>query len=176
MADVVTRSTQPALAAIKLAWWRERLEELDAGEVPAEPRLQAAARELLSRGITGTMLAALEDGWAALLEAEPDVTRAKERGARLFAIAARLLGVERAAIEAEGRLFARMDLSRRGVTHMDTPADVSLVGPTPRRIRPITAFAALAARDMRRHHESFEAEATPGRAWTVFKHWLTGRY
>ena len=75
MADVVVRSTQPALAAIKLAWWRERLEELDQGKVPAEPRLQAAAKELVPRGITGAELAGLEDGWAALLEELPGSQR-----------------------------------------------------------------------------------------------------
>ena len=32
MADVVARSTEPTLAAIKLAWWRERLEELRTGD------------------------------------------------------------------------------------------------------------------------------------------------
>jgi phytoene synthase len=71
MADVVVRSTQPALGAIKLAWWRERLEELDQGKVPAEPRLQAAAAELLPRGISGAELAGLEDAWSALLEQSP---------------------------------------------------------------------------------------------------------
>ncbi|GAA3888529.1 hypothetical protein GCM10022276_04600 [Sphingomonas limnosediminicola] len=176
MADVVTRATQPALAAIKLAWWRERLEELDAGKVPAEPRLQAAARELLPRGVSGTMLAALEDGWVALLEPVPDIPRAKERGARLFSIGARLLGVETAAIDSEGKLFAQMDLSRRRITNIDGPADVFVVGRAPRRARPMTAFAALAARDMRGNHETLEEEATPGRAWTLLKHRITGRY
>ena len=43
LGDVVAKATEPALAAIKLAWWRERLEELDSGQAPAEPRLKAAA-------------------------------------------------------------------------------------------------------------------------------------
>ena len=60
MGDVVARSTEPALGAIKLAWWRERLEELDHGKVPAEPRLQAAAAELLPREIR----AAISNGFA----------------------------------------------------------------------------------------------------------------
>src|SRR5919107_5615783 len=75
MADVVTRATEPALAAIKLAWWRERLEELDRGQVPAEPRLQAAAAELLPRGVSGAELAELEDGWATLLDEQPHLDR-----------------------------------------------------------------------------------------------------
>ena len=60
MADVVARATQPALGAVKLVWWRERLEDLDQGKVPAEPRLAAAAQDLLLRGITGAHLGLLE--------------------------------------------------------------------------------------------------------------------
>jgi len=100
MADVVMRATQPALAAIKLAWWRERLEELDHGKVPAEPRLRAAVSELRPRGITGAELARLEEGWAALLAEQPDSDRALERGARLFALAGRLLGADAAELAA----------------------------------------------------------------------------
>ena len=44
-ADVAATTSDPRLGAIRLAWWRERLEELDHGIVPAEPRLQAVARE-----------------------------------------------------------------------------------------------------------------------------------
>src|SRR5687768_14624161 len=58
MGDVVARATQPALGAVKLAWWRERLEEIDQGIVPAEPRLRAVAEHLLPRGISGTEIAA----------------------------------------------------------------------------------------------------------------------
>ena len=175
MADVVVRSTQPALAAIKLAWWRERLEELDEGKVPAEPRLQQAATELLPRGVTGKMLAGLEDGWAALLEPDPDIRRAKERGAQLFSIGTRLLGLK-TDIRNEGRFFARVDLSRRGILDIHTPADVSLISHSPWRARPMTAFTALAARDVRRSDGPFEEEATPGRAWTLLKHRLTGAF
>src|SRR5688572_10800388 len=71
LAAVVARSTEPALAAIKLAWWREQLERLDSEARPAEPRLRAAAAELLPRGVTGAMLAGLEEGWATLLDEEP---------------------------------------------------------------------------------------------------------
>src|SRR5688572_13876953 len=78
MAGVVAKATEPALGAIKLAWWRERLEELDQGRIPAEPRLKSAAAELLPRGLTGAELAELEDGWATLLDDKPDIERATE--------------------------------------------------------------------------------------------------
>jgi 15-cis-phytoene synthase len=46
---VVASSTQPALGAIRLAWWRDALERLDVSPPPPEPRLQAVARELLGK-------------------------------------------------------------------------------------------------------------------------------
>lgn len=176
LADVVTVSTQPALAAIKLAWWRERLQELDQGRIPAEPRLEAAARTLLPRGISGADLAELEGGWAALLDERPDMALFNEHGSRLFALGARLLGVRTDdAIEAAGKLFAEVDASRRGLAvpaHSCPPADGLKID---RRARPLTGLAALAARDARSGPSPFEREATPGRAWTLLLHRLTGR-
>ena len=177
LGDVVAKATEPALAAIKLAWWRERLQGLDAGEVPAEPRLQAAAEELLPRGISGAALAELEDGWVTLLESEPDIERVASRGARLFAMAASLLGTADPMIEAAGRVYAQESVGRRGLMAGHCPMDDlnQLVRHSfVRRLRPLTGLAALATRDTRRG-QRFEPEATPGRAWTLLRHRLTGR-
>jgi len=168
MGDVVMRASQPALAAIKLAWWRERLEELDNGKVPAEPRLVAAARELLPRGVSGADLAKLEAGWAAILQEVPDREAALERGNELFARASTLLR-ERLPEHSAGRLFAAGSLRRRGMA-VDTD-ELAKTLSIPRSLRPLTALAALAKRDLSR----VEPEATPGRAWALLKHRLTGR-
>jgi len=177
MADVVARSTQPALAAIKLAWWRERLEELDAGKVPAEPRLKEAAAELLPRGISGAELAGLEEGWAGLLHDPPEIGLVTEHGARLFAVGARLLGVDfqYEMIGVAGSLFAKMDAARRGLTAIAALSPGRAAMKIPRWARPLTGLAALAARDVKRGGPPFEPEATPGRAWTLLRHRLTGR-
>jgi len=177
MADAVARSTQPALAAIKLAWWRERLEELDQGKVPAEPRLKAVAAELLPRGISGREFGQLEEGWAALLYDPPDLALIADHGARLFEIGARLLGVEfdDKTIGMAGRLFAEVDAARRGLTDVVPASAARGRMKMPARARALTGLAALAARDLRRGGPPFEAEATPGRAWTLLCHRLTGR-
>jgi phytoene synthase len=170
MGEVVARSTEPALGAIKLAWWRDRLQELDGGKVPAEPRLQAAASELLTRGITGADLAELETGWAELFAERPDPERALQRGATLFALAARLLGADSAALPSAGRLYAAGSWRRRSPISPETFV-VTKLPRFSRRLRPLTALAALARRDLVRS----EPEATPRRAWTLLRHRLTGR-
>ena len=171
MADVVARASEPTLAAIKLAWWRERLEELDEGKVPAEPRLRAAADHLLSCGVSGRTLAALEAGYAELLQPAPDAEIVLQRGARLFAIAAGLLGAEPWLLtDATGRLYAAGQLQRMaiGLTGAFVTTGIRAV---PRRLRPLTALAVLANRDLDRR----EPEATPARAFALLRHRLTGR-
>ena len=172
MADVVLSATQPALAAVKLAWWRESLQQLDDGPPPAEPRLQVAAKELLPRGISGEWLSSLEDGWAALLEEVQEWSRVVDRGSTLFSIAAKLLGTD-ADVREAGRTWAGVDLARRiGERHW--LGEPELTARYPSRIRPLTVLAALAVRDQRRGWPP-EPEATPQRAWTILRHRFSGR-
>jgi 15-cis-phytoene synthase len=178
MEDVVARATQPALGAIKLAWWRERLEELDQGRVPAEPRLRAAASELLPRGVTGIDLAELEMGWATLLDERPDPASVGARGVQLFEIAARLLGAEDRLLANAGWVYAAMSAARLG--HEPSPnVIIPLLEPlrghrTPKQLRPITGLARLAARDFR-HGKLHEAEGSRRRAVALLAHRWTGR-
>ncbi|HUE78492.1 MAG TPA: hypothetical protein VMN38_02520 [Sphingomicrobium sp.] len=173
MAGAVLRATEPALAAIKLAWWREQLEALDGAPPPAEPRLQAAAAELLPRGIAGRELAGLEAGWVTLLDERPDIALVEARGEALFAMAARLLGASHDGIRAAGRLYAVMDVTRRGFVDLSARADPRPLPRFPRQLRPLTALASLARRDLARG--TTEREATPGRSWLLMRHRITGR-
>ncbi len=173
MAEVVASSTQPALGAIRLAWWREALERLDVDKPPPEPRLQAVADHLLPRGVTGAALASLEDGYASLLDEEPDSDRIGDGGAALFAIGGRLLKAEDGKLADAGKLHAFARAARRG--HAAFPNDCvvpSHIFPT--ALRPVTAFARLAARDTRRA-PTLEPEATPARALALLAHRFTGR-
>jgi phytoene synthase len=175
MGDVVARATQPALAAIKLAWWRERLEELDQGLVPAEPRLEAAARELLRRGISGTEVAKIERGWAIFLDADRDLMLAEDRGAELFSLGGRLLGQAHDLLIPAGRLFAGVDYARRNLRVIGRSDSAMGRVRFPRSLRPLTALTALAVRDLARGGPPFEPEATPGRALALLHHRWTGR-
>jgi len=176
MAEVVASSSQPALGAIRLAWWREALERLDGKPPPEEPRLQAAAAELLPRGISGAELASLEDGWSTLFDEQPDIERIGTRGARLFGIAGRLLGADDPLLDTAGRLFAYAEAARKGwAAHFRPMEEMHMLARHrfPRRLRPLTALARLAARDVKRAPE-VEPEATPGRAAALLSHRLFG--
>ena len=176
LAEVVTSSTQPALGAIRLAWWREALERLDSSAPPPEPRLQAVASQLLPRGIAGSALAELEDGWAAMLEEVPDIGRIGERGAKLFAIGAKLLGSDDEMLKPAGRLYACELAKRRQLASVPCPTGemLMLAGHRfPRRLRPLIALARLAARDVKQA-PAIEPEATPGRAAALLSHRLFG--
>ena len=174
MGDVVARATQPALGAVKLAWWRERLEELDQAKIPAEPRLQATADELLTRGISGGRLAGLQGGWAALLEEEVEAAPVAERGALLFGIGADLLGSD-ADVGDAGALYALASAARRGLPDLFEPARACLRRLShrrfPRKVRPLTMLARAAARDLVRE----EPEGSRARAAAMLAHRWSGR-
>jgi hypothetical protein len=107
MGEVVRSTREPMLGPIRLAWWRERLEELDEGSVaPAEPRLQAAFEVLRAAVIEGglhvTLRRAFDDpqAWGVLLA---DVARQvsqvyEQQGEKA---AAEVLATIRAAFEKE---------------------------------------------------------------------------
>jgi 15-cis-phytoene synthase len=175
MGDVVARSTDPALGAIKLAWWRERLEELDSAPPPAEPRLTAVAEHLLPSGVKGTELAKLEGGWAALLDASIDPRLVADRGAVLFRIGGKLLGSADARLEDAGALYALASVGRRGVPELLKPArdylDRLRGHRFERRLRPLTMLARAAARDLLKQ----EPEGGRARALAMLAHRWSGR-
>ena len=175
MAEIVASSTQPALGAIRLAWWREALERLDHHPPPPEPTLTAAALHLLPRGISGVALAAMEDGYASLLDEQPDRERLSAGGETLFAIGATLLGGGDPMLPFAGHLHAVARAARRGFTDLACGAPRDLASHRfPRALRPLTAFSCLAARDLARA-PMMEAEATPGRAVALLAHRWSGR-
>ena len=188
MGSVLRTTTEPMVARIRLAWWRERLEELDAGKAtPGEPRLEAARTLILPRGISGHDLAGLADGWERLLDPFPWSVETSEgiwlRGLLAFGLAARLLGRSDERLQQAGALWALVDAARhcsdaetRGllVERARTIAKGLKGAKFDRRLRPLSMLAALAMRDLARG-EPFEPEGTPGRALTMIRHRLTGR-
>jgi phytoene synthase len=188
MGDVVRTTKEPMLGPIRLAWWRERLEELDGREIaPAEPRLQAVERELLPRGVSGKDLAALESGWLRLFDPFPWTAETSEaiwvRGNLLFGLGARLLGRADERIQAAGGLWTLVDAARHCSDAESRQMLMDQAGKLgralgrsrfPPSLRPLSMLAAVAVRDCRRPHP-FEPEGTPGRALTMLRHRFGGR-
>ena len=188
MGDVVRTTMEPMLGPIRLAWWRERLEELDEGTVaPAEPRLQQVERELIPRGVSGRELAALESGWLRLFDPFPWSVQTSEaiwfRGNLLFGLAARILGRAEERIQGAGGLWALADAARHC---SDAESRAMLIEQTrsfgrglagvrfPGPLRPLSMLTVLAVRDCR-HGEPFEREGSPGRAAAMLRHRFSGR-
>ena len=188
MGDVLRTTSDPMMGRIRLAWWRERREEIDQGGVArGEPRLEAAARELLSRGIRGQDLVILEDGWLRLFDDFPWDEGTTEaiwlRGRQLFAMGAQILDQTSDEIEGAGGLWALVDAARhcsdaQSRETMLAQATVFARGLTGRRfpasLRPLSMLAALSARDCARG-EPFEAEGGARRAAAMLLHRATGR-
>jgi phytoene synthase len=111
------------------------------------------------------------------LEEEPDSERLAGNGAKLFVMAAHLLGGPTEPIEAAGRLYALETLRRRRLAATPEPTDELhqlAQHRFPRRLRPLTALARLAARDVEQA-PALEPEATPGRAAALLLHRLFGK-
>ncbi|MDQ3077997.1 MAG: hypothetical protein M3Q83_04045 [Pseudomonadota bacterium] len=186
LAEIVATTSEPALGAIRLAWWREASERLDHGPPPPEPRLQAAATNLLPRGLSGAEIGALEGGWRRLLDPFPWDIKAAEaiwfRGCHLFTLAARLLGASDDAIEPAGGAWALIAAARRTgdaesrgmMLDQARILSATLHGRRfEKRLRPLTMLGALARRDCVRG-QPFEPEATPGRAAALLSHRMFG--
>jgi phytoene synthase len=188
MADVLRTTKEPMLGPIRLAWWRERLEELDeSAAAPAEPRLQQVERELIRRGVTGRELAALESGWLRLFDPFPWSIQTSEaiwfRGNLLFGLGARVIGCADERIQGAGGLWALVDAARHC---SDAQSRVILIGQArsfarglrgvrfPGPLRPLSMLTLLAMRDCRRR-EPFEREGSPARVAAMLRHRLSGR-
>lgn len=188
MADVVRTTKEPMLGPIRLAWWRERLEELDEhSPAPAEPRLQQVERELIPRGVSGRELAALESGWLRLFDPFPWTVQTSEgiwfRGNLLFGLGARIVGRAEERIQGAGALWALVDAAR----HCSDPQSRAMLLDQARSfgrglrgvrfpgpLRPLSMLTVLAMRDCKRG-EPFEREGMSGRATAMLRHRFSGR-
>lgn len=134
LAQVVASSSDPLLCEIKLAWWRDRLTELDSGPAPAQPLLQALQARVLPR-LKGAELALLEDYWLARLGNGEPPSAADDGQATLFQAAGRLLGG---------------DVAEAGMLGLALAQGLAVPGRTSVLLRPLRALVELGRRDAAR--------------------------
>lgn len=162
LAGVVSTSTDPQLGAIRLAWWRDRLDELDTeGPIAGEPRLQAINRHLMPV-TNGAVLSMIAMAWVPLLNPFPwggEVAAGlRERGELLFAVGSRILRHEGREAEPAGALWSLADggfhcsdpQSREFLLSEGRAAIVDVPRKIPRELRPLTVLAAVASHDVLR--------------------------
>jgi phytoene synthase len=160
--SVVAGTTEPMIGEIRLAWWREALQGLDAGRVPAQPLLQLIAAEVLPKGVTGAELAGLEDRWLGMIGAELVPESHFAGGGLLFSWLARLAGADAAQGRALGEAWAAGE-----------PPAAGVAAP----LRPLAGLARLAARDAARARagEAPEARGSLARQGLLLKTVALGR-
>jgi phytoene synthase len=163
LSSVVAGTTEPMIGEIRLAWWREALQGLDAGRVPKQPLLQLIAAEVLPKGLMGANLAVLEDRWAGLIGSAdvPDAHIAG--GGDLFALLARLAGGDEGQARALGAAWAAAEMPPAG----------RVAAP----LRPLLGLTKLAQRDAMRQRagQPPEPRGSLGRQLTLLRSVAFGR-
>jgi phytoene synthase len=183
--QVVASTGEPMIGLMRLAWWREALEKLDRDPAPAEPLLRLLADHVVPCGVTGAQLAAIEDGWAALIDGDADADsiarHGRERGRNLFVSAASILRADTTRLGGAGEIWALVDL---GYRHSDArvratalaQANQMIAGLSrerwPKAARPLAALLTLAIRDARTDKRM---QGSPGRLLRMLALRLTGR-
>jgi 15-cis-phytoene synthase len=179
LGGILRTTREPLVGQMRLTWWADALAALDDRPPPAQPVLEALARDVLPHGVTGAELAGMVDGWEALLDEPADLsTHAAARGGRLFAAAARVLageapGVASVAAAGEGWALADLagNLSDAGEAARARAAAAERLAAGPRRwpgrLRALGALALLARMP--------GEPGSPRRVGRLAWHRLTGR-
>lgn len=190
LGQILQTTREPLVGQMRLTWWHGALAALDIAPPPAQPVLEALAAEVLPRGVTGSQLAAMIDGWEALLEAEDldaaTIERhAVARGRGLFLAAATVLECpSRDPVGEAGIGWALADLVRhvrdRAVAERAAHlAQASLAVATGRRWsragRPLGALAQVARMDLAVPLDVPIAHGAPRRVARLALFRLTGR-
>jgi len=95
LGNVLRTTREPLVGQMRLAWWREALQGLDASGAPAEPVLQSLASAVLPLGIEASALCGTVDAWEPLLGDIGNGSideHARLRGRALFIMAGGALG------------------------------------------------------------------------------------
>jgi phytoene synthase len=175
LAKLTRHTRDPMVAQMRLTWWHEALSRLGTRDVPGQPILAALSGEVAAGRVTPAGLAAVVEGWEALLDDEP-LMHARQRGAALFAAAAGVLQADDpVAAAGEGWAFADLALHTPDATVVAAAraeAVRALASPQcwSRPGRPLGALALVARNDL----AGIRAGA-PKRVLALLRMRLTGR-
>ncbi|MEN3747897.1 squalene/phytoene synthase family protein [Sphingomonas sp. HF-S3] len=188
LAQLLQTTREPALGQIRLAWWRERLADLDVKPPPAEPVLRGIADHVVSQGVSGASLAPIVDGWEVLLEEALDADALRRfgegRGHLFVAAGSSSMGAGTDPLAEAGQGWALADLAR----HLGTVGDAEIARDLARpllqaattrrwsgRGRALGAIAHLALRDLDLPAGTPAPIGSPGRLLRLIWFRLSGR-
>lgn len=183
-AQIVVQAREGALARIKLQWWHDQLIAARASGRVADPLLGDVMTNFGHHDVTFAALAGLTQGWGLLLDplpfdAEHLSEYAGERGARLFEIAALVVGQRPSeALRAAGAGWALVDFAFR--CNDRQTADIAqglaraLFAATPQRtlsydLRTFALLAQFAAIDARSGIDMSRPSTTRRRAYEALR-------
>lgn len=180
LATLIRQAREPVLAQIRLAWWRDRLQQA----ITERPRGEPLLARLSQWQDGGRALVALVDGWEALIGEPPlgvDAFESFVRG-RIAAVAALAdrIGGDPVVVNDLSRRWALADL----VLHLAEPEERDAVGAllkesaqpgggVMRSMRPILVLERVSARAASRG--SLHALTSPGALFTAIGAGLFGR-
>ncbi|HSI16439.1 MAG TPA: squalene/phytoene synthase family protein [Sphingomonas sp.] len=182
LAQLLRTTREPAIGQIRLAWWRERLEALDAGPPPAEPVLLGLA----ASGVPGASLVPVVDGWEVLIEEQLDagaLARFGEGRGALFVAAGKALGAVGDPLAPAGQGWALADLARHLGDDTEAAEARAMAAPLlqaataarwSREGRALGAMAHLARRDLALAPGEVAPVGSPLRVARLAWHRLTG--
>ena len=114
---IVATTTDSMVGQMRLTWWHDAISKLPGEPTSGQPELEAIMGDVIGPlGIEASDIAALIEGWEALLDPLPLeeaqlMEYAAGRGGHLFALTGRLLGAETQAGAGEG--WALSDFAHR---------------------------------------------------------------
>ena len=183
LALLLRTTREPAIGQIRLAWWRERLEALDAGPPSAEPVLRAIA----ASRVPGASLTGIVDGWEVLIEEALDGDALARFGAgrgMLFVAAGKALGADGDPLIEAGQGWALADLARHLGDAGEAAEARAMAAPLleaataarwSREGRALGAMAHLARRDLGLEPGEVAPVGAPSRVARLLWHRLTGQ-
>ena len=190
LARILRTTREPIVGQMRLTWWHDSLTRLDSAAPPAEPLLQALARDVVPRGITGARLAGMIDGWEELLDGEPlddaaMMHHAGARGAALFTMAGDLVGArDTDPVALAGAGWALADLGRHVTDRAAAARSLDLAAAPlaeatrlrwSRAARPLGALAQIARMNLAVPLDRPLPIGAPGRVARLLLHRLRGR-
>jgi len=157
----VARATEPMLAQIRLAWWRDRLKDVAAGHPQAEPLLSSLAA---TWGRHARFLTPLVDGWESRIEG----LEASDPSAGFIAGRAGAMAGFAKVAGCEAEADAAATVGRRWALHGLMPAaEICDAIPLSAHLRGLAVLDGLAVRALRRKEPMLAGRTAALLAWRL---------